>query len=58
MALIELFGLLKHFREKRLRENLDQRELLRRELIQIAFAVVTIIVIMASLFVLAYWILK
>jgi hypothetical protein len=38
----------KYFREKRRWENLSQRELLKQEFIQIAWAIVAIIVIMGS----------
>ena len=49
---------LKYFREKRQRENLSQRELLKKELIQIAWVIVAIILIMGSLIALAFWILR
>jgi hypothetical protein len=56
LALISLFGWLKYFREKRQRENLSQRELLKQEFIQIVWAIVAIILIMGALAALALWI--
>ncbi len=57
MALFELFGWLKYYREKRLREKLGQKELLKREIRLIALAILVIIALMGSLFALARWVL-
>ena len=57
MAIFELFGWLKYLREKRLHENLSQKELLKHEIRLIALAILVIIVLMGSLFALARWIL-
>lgn len=57
MALFELFGWLKYYREKRLREKLGQKELLKREIRLIALAILVIIALMESLFALARWVL-
>ena len=56
MALITLFRWLTYFREKRLRENLSQRDLLKHELIQIFWAIVAIALVMGFLAALAIWI--
>lgn len=55
MALFELFGWLKYFRQKRQQENLTRAELLKRELVMIAFAILGILILFGFLFVL-YWI--
>jgi hypothetical protein len=52
LALFELFGLLKHFREKRLSERLSQ--LLKEELLLLAYAVLGVFAVMGFLFVLAW----
>jgi len=55
LALFELFGWLKYFRQKRQQENLTRAELLKRELVMIAFAILGILILFGFLFVL-YWI--
>lgn len=42
MALFELFHWLRYFRERRLREDLSQKELLKRELRLLGLAVLVI----------------
>ena len=54
MALVELFGWLKYFREQRRRENLDQRELLKKELKLLAYAILGVFVVMGFFFALAW----
>ena len=58
LALFELFGWLKYFREERLSENLSQAELFRRELLQIDLAVLVIFILMRTLMALAGAILR
>ena len=50
MALVELFGWLKYFREQRRRENLDQRGLLKKELKLLAYAMLGVFVVMGFFF--------
>jgi hypothetical protein len=45
LALFELFGWLKYFREQRRRENLSQRELLKKELRMLAYAILGVFVV-------------
>ena len=54
MALLELFGWLKYFREQRRRENLSQGELLKGELLLIAYAILGILVLVGFLFALVW----
>ena len=54
MALFELFGWLKYFREQRQRENLSQGELLKKELLLIAYAILGIFVLIGFLFALVW----
>ena len=54
MALFELFGWLKYFREQRLQENLGQAELLKKELALIAFAILGIFVLIGVIFALIW----
>ena len=54
VALFELFGWLKHFREQRQRENLSQKDLLKKELILLGWAVVGVFFFMGFLFLLAW----
>lgn len=54
MALFELFGLLKHFREQRQRENLSQAALLKKELLMIAYAILGIFVLIGFFFALVW----
>ena len=54
MALFELFGWLKYFREQRRQENLSQGELLKNELLMIAYAILGIFVLIGFLFALAW----
>lgn len=54
MALFELFGWLKYFREQRLAENLTQKELLKKELLLIAYAILGIFVLIGFLFALVW----
>jgi hypothetical protein len=54
LALFELFGLLKHFREQRLRENLSQRGLLKRELLLLAYAILGVFVVVGFFFLLVW----
>lgn len=54
MALFELFGWLKYFREKRRQENLSQAELLRKELFLVVSAILAIVVLIGFLFALAW----
>ena len=56
LALFELFGWLKYFRQQRLQKNLSQQELLKKELLLIAYAILGIFVLIGFLFALA-WIL-
>ena len=58
MALVELFGWLKYFREKRLTENLSQSELLKREVKQIGLALLVIVGLVGFLGLLAWIIMK
>jgi hypothetical protein len=58
VALLELFWSLRHFREKRKRENLSQSQLLKQELAQIALAVLATVILMGLLVALAQIILK
>jgi hypothetical protein len=54
LALFGLFGWLKYFREQRRQENLSQSELLKKELLMIAYAIVGIFVLFGFLFALAW----
>ena len=54
LALFELFGWLKYFREQRRAENLSQGELLKKELLMIACALLGIVVLLGFLFLLAW----
>ena len=54
LALFELFGWLKYFRERRLQENLTQKELLKKELLLIAYAILGIFVLVGFLFALVW----
>lgn len=54
MALFGLFGWLKYFREQRRQENLSQGELLKKELLMIAYAILGIFVLLGFLFALAW----
>ncbi len=54
MALFELFGWLKYFREQRRRENLSQAQLLKKELLLVVYAILGIAVLMGFLFALAW----
>ena len=54
MALFELFGWLKHFREQRRRENLSQGELLKKELRLLAYTILGVSVVMGFLIGLAW----
>jgi hypothetical protein len=58
LALIELFGWLKYFREKRRRENLSQSQLLKHELVQLGWALVGVVVLMGGLGILAWAIMR
>ena len=53
MALFELFGWLKYFREQRRQENLSQRALLKKELLLLAWAILGIFVLIGFFFALA-----
>jgi hypothetical protein len=57
LAILELFGWLTYFRERRLGENRSQKELFKQEIKLIALAILTILVLMGSLFAVARWIL-
>ena len=52
MALFELFGWLKYFREQRRQENLSQSALLKKELLLIAYAILGIFALIGLVFVL------
>ena len=54
MALFGLFGWLKYFREQRRQENLSQGELLKKELLMVAYAILGIFVLLGFLFALAW----
>jgi hypothetical protein len=54
LALFELFGWLKYFREQRRQENLSQRELLKKELLLLAYAILGVFVVMGFLIGLAW----
>jgi hypothetical protein len=54
VALFELFGWLKYFREQRHRENLSQAEFLKKELLLIASAILGIVVLISFLFALIW----
>jgi len=54
LALFELFGWLKYFRKRRRRENLSQRELLKKELRLLAYAILGVLVVMGFLIGLAW----
>ena len=54
MALFELFGWLKYFREQRRRENLSPRGLLKKELLLLAYAILGVFVVMGFFFALAW----
>lgn len=49
MALLELFSMLRYFREKREREKLSQKELLKSELKLMGLALVGVVVLMGIL---------
>jgi hypothetical protein len=55
LAFFELFGWLRYFREKRLREDLSQAELLKQERKQIALALLGIVVLFGILAALAWF---
>jgi len=54
LALFELFGWLKHFREQRKRENLSQSQLLKKELLMLAYAILGIFVLIGFFFALVW----
>jgi hypothetical protein len=54
LALFELFGWLKYFREQRRQENLSQAALFKKELLLIAYAILGIFVLIAFFFALAW----
>jgi hypothetical protein len=54
LALFELFGWLKYFREQRRQENLSQAALLKKELLLIAYAILGIFVLIGFLFALVW----
>lgn len=54
MALFELFGWLKYFREQRQRKNLSQAALLKKELLFIAYAILGIFVLIGFFFALVW----
>jgi hypothetical protein len=54
LALFELFGWLKYFREQRHRENLSQAKLLKKELLLLVYAILGIFVLFGFLFALAW----
>jgi hypothetical protein len=54
LALFELFGWLKYFREQRQRENLSQAQLLKKELLLLGYAVLGIAVLIGFLFALVW----
>jgi hypothetical protein len=54
LALSELFGWLKYFREQRRQENLTRIELFKRELVLIALAILGVFVLIGFLFALAW----
>jgi len=54
LALFELFGWLKYFREQRQRGNLSQAQLLKKELKLIVWGIVGVFVLMGFLFALAW----
>ena len=54
LALFELFGWLKYFREQRLQETLTQKDLLKKELLLIAYAILGIFVLIGFLFALVW----
>ena len=54
MALFELFGWLKYFREQRHRDNLSQGALLKKELLLIAYAILGIFVLIGFFFALVW----
>jgi hypothetical protein len=54
LALFELFGWLKYFRERRLQENLTQKELLKKELLLIAYAILGIVALIGFLLALVW----
>jgi hypothetical protein len=54
LALFELFGWLKYFREQRRQENLSQGELLKKELLLIAYAILGIFVLVGFFFALVW----
>jgi hypothetical protein len=54
LALFELFGWLKYFRGQRRQENLSQRELLKKELLLLAYAILGVFVVMGFLIGLAW----
>jgi hypothetical protein len=58
LALVQLFGWLKYFREKRQRENLSQADLLKQEAKQIGLAILVIIGLFGFLVLLAWIIMK
>jgi len=54
LALFELFGWLKYFREQRRQENLSQVELLKKELIMFGSAVLVIAILLGLVIVLIW----
>lgn len=50
MALFELFGWLKYFREQRRRENLSQAALLKQELALVGSAILVIAILVGLVF--------
>jgi len=54
LALFELFGWLKYFREQRHRDNLSQGALLKKELFLIACAILGIFVLIGFFFALVW----
>jgi hypothetical protein len=54
LALFELFGWLKYFRQQRRQENLSQVALLKKELLMIVYAILGIFVLFGFFFALAW----
>jgi hypothetical protein len=54
LALFELFGWLKYFREQRRQENLSQAELLKKELIMLGSAIFVIALLIGLVFLLIW----
>ena len=53
--MFELLNSLLYFREKRLRENLSQKELLNREIVLIGAALLTVVTVMGGLIAITMW---